>query len=106
MYGADTIVALAGAGWVVYKKLPNNGPSTSASTSGQTILQIVMQPPHDIGDTSIDIPIEISPVDILAVRHEFFAAINSFGGQPGVDGACIVTAPSSRPATVFDFSAA
>jgi hypothetical protein len=40
------------------------------------------------------------------VRHEFFAAINSFGGQPAVDGACIVTAPSSRPATVFDFSAA
>ena len=40
------------------------------------------------------------------VRHEFFATINSFGGQPAVDGACIVTAPSSRPAAVFDFSPA
>ena len=40
------------------------------------------------------------------VRHEFFTTINSFGGQTEVEGACIVSAPSSRPAAVFDFSAA
>ncbi len=40
------------------------------------------------------------------VRHEFFATINSFSGRTAVDGGCIVSAPSSRPGTVFDFSTA
>ena len=66
------IAALAGALWVVYKKLPDNGPSSSATTSGQTTLQILLQPPADMGKIARDIPIEISPVDIVAVRHEFF----------------------------------
>jgi len=39
------------------------------------------------------------------VRHEFFTTINSFGERTGVDGAFLVSAPSSRPAAVFDFSA-
>ncbi|MCU1267004.1 MAG: hypothetical protein JWM21_3322 [Acidobacteria bacterium] len=66
------LVALGAAGWMVYKKLPDNGPSSSLSTSGQTTLQILLQPPADMGKTSRDIPVEISPVDIMAVRHEFF----------------------------------
>jgi hypothetical protein len=66
------VVALVAAGWMVYKKLPNNGPGSTSSVSGQTTLQILLQPPPDMGKTARDIPIEISPVDIVAVRHEFF----------------------------------
>jgi len=66
------IIALAGAGWMVYKKLPNNGPSNFIGTSDQTTVQILLQPPPDMGKTARDIPVEISPVDIVAVRHEFF----------------------------------
>ena len=69
---AALLVALAGACWVVYKRLPDNGPNSSATSSGQTILQIVLQPPPNLGKAPRDIPIEISPVDIVAVRHEFF----------------------------------
>ena len=72
MLRAALVVALAGAGWVIYIKLPNNGPTTSANTSGQATVQIILQPPQDMGNAARDIPIEISPVDIVAVRHEFF----------------------------------
>ena len=66
------LIALAGAGWLVYKRLPNNGPSSSTTAAGQTTLLILLEPPADIGKSAKDIPIEISPVDIVAVRHEFF----------------------------------
>jgi hypothetical protein len=69
---AALLVALAGAGWVVYKRLPDNGPTSLATNSGQAILQIILQPPPDMGKAPRDIPIEISPIDIVAVRHEFF----------------------------------
>ena len=66
------VVALAGAVWAVYKRLPNNGPSSSLTGSGQATIEIILQPPQDMGSAPRDIPIEISPVDIVAVRHEFF----------------------------------
>ena len=69
---AALVAALAGAVWVVYKRLPDNGPSSSLTSSGQTIIQIILQPPPDMGNAPRDIPVEISPVDIVAVRHEFF----------------------------------
>ena len=39
-------------------------------------------------------------------RHEFFAAINSFGSEPGTDGIQLMPAPASRAADVFDMAAA
>ena len=66
------LMALAGAGWAVYKRLPGTGPGTSLNTSGQTTIQLVLQPPQDLEKAARDIPIEISPIDIVAVRHEFF----------------------------------
>jgi hypothetical protein len=38
-------------------------------------------------------------------RHDFFAAISSFGAEPGVDGLHVVPAPASRAADVFDLAA-
>jgi|SRR5215813_1450728 len=66
------LIGLAGAGWTIYKRLPDNGPSAAVAGSSQTQLFIVLEPPADFGNTARDIPIEISPVDIVAVRHEFF----------------------------------
>jgi len=66
------LIALAGAGWMIYKGLPNNGPGTPVPAPGQTTLVILLQPPSDMGRVEKDIPVEISPVDIVAVRHEFF----------------------------------
>jgi hypothetical protein len=60
------------AGWFVYKQLPAEvGPGT-AQPNGETTLQIVLRQSPDMGGVTLDIPIEIYPVDIVAVRHEYF----------------------------------
>ena len=66
------LVALAGAAWIVYQKLPASGSHPGASAAGQTTVQIVLHRSSDIQATAVDIPIELSPVDLVAVKHEFF----------------------------------
>lgn len=64
------IVALAGAGWLIYRELP----STSAEVrddNRKTSLQIVLRQP-DNGVSALDMTVSLYPVDIVAVRHEFF----------------------------------
>lgn len=63
------IVVLVGAGWLIYRQLPvsaspqNNIPTTS--------VQIVLSQP-DNGGPALDVPVSLYPVDVIAVRHEFF----------------------------------
>jgi hypothetical protein len=65
--------ALIGAGWVVYRQLPVDTPPEEVhETEGQTTLQLVLRQSPDMGAAMLDIPIEIYPVDIVAVRHEYF----------------------------------
>ena len=69
---AALVGTLLGAGWLIYKQLPPEpGPSLAESTS-QTTLQVVLRQSPDMGGVMLDIPIEIYPVDIVAVRHEYF----------------------------------
>ena len=69
---AALVGTLLGAGWLIYKQLPPEpGPSPAASTS-QTTLQVVLRQSPDMGGVMLDIPIEIYPIDIVAVRHEYF----------------------------------
>ncbi len=65
------IVALAGAGWLIYRQLP---ASASGDREGRdkTALQIVLRQPPDSAGFALDVPISLYPVDIVAVRHEFF----------------------------------
>src|ERR1700704_724428 len=70
---ATLIIALVGAGWLVYKELPNDGATNAASGSGQTTVEIVLRPSPDIEAAALDIPIEISPVDLVSVKQEFQA---------------------------------
>ena len=63
---------LLGAGWLIYTQLPPEpGPSLPENTT-QTTLQLVLRQSPDMGAAMLDIPIEIFPVDIVAVRHEYF----------------------------------
>jgi hypothetical protein len=66
------VLALAAAGWVVYQTLPASRLSGNANVAGRTSVQIVLRRSSDLQATAIDIPIEMSPVDLVAVRHEFF----------------------------------
>lgn len=63
---------LIGAGWFVYSQLPVDTPQDAAESDGQTTLQLVLRQSPDMGAAMLDIPIEIYPVDIVAVRHEYF----------------------------------
>jgi hypothetical protein len=63
------IAALFSAGWFIYTKLPHR--ELNSSPQGLlTNLQIVLQTNDR---TQLDIPVEIYPIDIVAVRHEYFA---------------------------------
>ena len=69
---AALLVTLAGAGWIVYQRLPASGSAEHTNAAGQTTVQIVLRRTSDMQATAIDIPIELSPVDLVAVKHEFF----------------------------------
>ena len=55
----------------MYKQLPVTDSEVAADTS-QTSLQIVLRNGADSGATTLDVAVDLYPVDIVAVRHEFF----------------------------------
>ena len=65
------VFILGGAGWSIYKHLPA-GTSDINPGSDTTSLQIVLTQSGDITASNLDIPLELYPIDIVAVRHEFF----------------------------------
>jgi hypothetical protein len=64
------IGALVFAGWSIYHKLPYQAVANSQAGSRETMLQIVLRPAP--GVETLDIPVELYPIDIVAVRHEYF----------------------------------
>ncbi len=68
---ATMVFLLVSAGWVIYRRLPT---SASEVTSGYktTILQIVLRQAPDSPGSGLDVAVELYPVDVIAVRHEFF----------------------------------
>lgn len=67
---AALIAVLAGAGWLIYRRLPES--ASQVESSERTNLQIfIKQTPETVGP-SLDVAVSLYPVDIIAVRHEFF----------------------------------
>lgn len=64
------VLGLIGAGWLVYSQLPETA-SQGEDDLKSTSLQIVLRQP-DNGGPSLDVPVNLYPVDVVAVRHEFF----------------------------------
>ena len=64
------VAALAGMAWLVYQRLPADG-TANPGTTNQTTIQVVLHLPANVQGANLDIPVEFSPVDIVAVRHEF-----------------------------------
>jgi hypothetical protein len=64
------LAALFSGGWLVYSRLPEQESAGDYQTPA-TALRIVL----DAGarDTPVDIPIELYPIDVIAVRNEYFA---------------------------------
>ena len=64
------VAALLVSGWLIYSKLPLRLSSDARPSRNETTLQIVLRPAGI--NAPIDIPVELYPVDIVAVRHEYF----------------------------------
>jgi len=67
---AGLVGALIFAGWSIHHQLPYRPVANSQAGSRETTLQIVLRPAP--GVETLDIPVELYPIDIVAVRHEYF----------------------------------
>jgi len=65
------VAALLFSGWLIYSKLPHRSTTDARQSHNETSLQIMLRP-VGINATALDIPVELYPVDIVAVRHEYF----------------------------------
>jgi hypothetical protein len=57
--------------WLIYRSLPSSGNPTE-NNAGATTLQIIIERPTDTAGMPLDVAVDIYPVDLVAVRHEFF----------------------------------
>jgi hypothetical protein len=65
------LLALGGAGWLIYRQVPANA-ADGQYNHGSTTLQIVLRQSADTTGQGLDVAVNLYPVDIVAVRHEFF----------------------------------
>jgi len=65
------IVLLVGAGWFIYRRLPDSATDPRSSQEMATLQIFIRQAPDSVGPT-LDVDVSLYPVDIVAVRHEFF----------------------------------
>jgi len=65
------VLALAGGGWLVYRQLPVTSADFRSENARTTNLQIVMSEVED-GGAATEVEVRLYPVDIVAVRHEYF----------------------------------
>jgi len=65
------IVMLVGAGWFIYRQLPDDATEARSSQGTTTVQIIIRQPPEGAGP-ALDVAVSLYPVDIVAVKHEYF----------------------------------
>ena len=68
---AGLILLLVGAGWLIYRRLPAT-TSDVRTDPRTTSLQILIRQAPETAGPALDVPVSLYPVDIVAVRHEFF----------------------------------
>ncbi|HEU4510332.1 MAG TPA: hypothetical protein VFR78_19010 [Pyrinomonadaceae bacterium] len=68
---AALLAVLVGAGWLIYRQLPASASDPEASQNTTTLQIVIRQTPESVGP-ALDVAVNLYPVDILAVRHEFF----------------------------------
>ena len=68
---AALVIGLFSAGWLIYRGYPlmNNPPEERPS---EALVQLIMRPGPQMVGVALDVPVEFSPVDIVAVHNEYF----------------------------------
>ena len=65
------IFLLVGAGWLIYRRIPASGADADFNQQTTDLQILIRQTPESVGP-SLDVAVSLYPVDIIAVRHEFF----------------------------------
>lgn len=65
------ILVLVGAGWFIYRQLPASSVDVRSNQASTNLQIFIRQPPETVG-TALDVAVSLYPIDIVAVRHEFF----------------------------------
>ena len=73
------LAALIGAGWNIYQRLPGGGLETTPDVASKTTLLIVLRPSVRDPEATVNIPVQLYPVDLSAVQREY-----GFEPRPGV----------------------
>jgi hypothetical protein len=87
----------------------NNRPAWVGFYTGrlQDLGVVVVEAAHVVLGDHVYLIAGVTPFAAYeTARHEFFAAISSFGSEPGVDDVQLVPAPSPCAVDVFDLAAA
>lgn len=69
---AALVLGLFMAGWLVYQQLPASATAQPSETSTEAPVHLIMRTTPEFSALPLDIPITLYPVDIVAVRHEYF----------------------------------
>jgi hypothetical protein len=65
------IVLLVSAGWFIYRQLPDSATEARSSQATTTLQIFIRQTPDTVGP-ALDVTVSLYPVDMIAVKHEFF----------------------------------
>ena len=65
------IVLLVGAGRYIYRRLPESAGEARMSQAMTQLQIFIRQTPDSVGP-ALDVDVSLYPVDIVAVKHEFF----------------------------------
>ena len=69
---AALVLGLFFAGWLIYRKLPSHLANSTEERASETRVKLVMRPGSQMAGVALNVPVEFSPVDIVAVRNEYF----------------------------------
>jgi hypothetical protein len=65
------VLSLIGAGFLIYRRIPASGSEAELNQQTTDLQIFIRQTPESVGP-SLDVAVSLYPVDIVAVRHEFF----------------------------------
>src|ERR1043165_5682806 len=68
---AVLLFLLVGAGWLIYRRIPASGAEADYNQQTTDLQIFIRQTPESVGP-ALDVAVSLYPVDIVAVRHEFF----------------------------------
>ncbi|MGI9106726.1 MAG: hypothetical protein ACR2G4_10815 [Pyrinomonadaceae bacterium] len=70
---AALVLALVGAGWLIYRRLPPDDAPGFTRQARETVLRIVLQrADENVAKANFDTPVQLYSIDLAAAQREFF----------------------------------